>query len=75
MSPVIRGMKWFRKLAIKVITAALQNILILHKDVCSRKIPITKLKDEVSMKLMHIQESTESVTASSAVCCVLVNME
>jgi hypothetical protein len=58
-----------------VLTATLQNTLILRKDVCSRNIPIKEFKDEVTMKWLHVHKSTASVTASSAMCCVLVNME
>lgn len=72
-----RGIKWFRKLAIELITGtALVNSLILYKLVNKKKISITTFKEQVCLKLLQIDESHTAVLTlpSTSVTCFLTNM-
>jgi hypothetical protein len=70
------GIKWFRKLAIELITgSAVVNVLLLYRDV-NKKISITKLKEQVCLKLLQTDETPIAVPSllSPSVACSLMNM-
>nr|CAI5823527.1 unnamed protein product [Callosobruchus analis] len=72
-SALRRGIKWYRKLAMELITgSALVNAYILYKYVTGRQIQITTFKEEVTMGLLHIDTSDNFTTTD--VKCELKNM-
>ncbi|XP_053457867.1 zinc finger protein with KRAB and SCAN domains 8 isoform X2 [Nycticebus coucang] len=71
------GIKWFRKLAIELITElALVNSLVLYRLVNKKKISITKFKEQVCLKLLQTDETRIAVPflPSPTVTCSLTNM-
>lgn len=51
-----RGVKWYRKLAIELITgSALVNAHILYKNIKKKKCKITHFKEELTMKLLQLE--------------------
>ncbi|XP_012634083.1 zinc finger MYM-type protein 2 isoform X3 [Microcebus murinus] len=72
-----RGIKWFRKLAIELITgSALVNSLVLYRVVNKKKISITKFKEQVCLKLLQTDETSTVVLSlpMPSVTCSLMNM-
>nr|CAI5825674.1 unnamed protein product [Callosobruchus analis] len=57
-----RGIKWYRILAIEVLTgAALVNAYVLQQEVTNDKMTITKLKELITKKLLNLESLTEKV--------------
>lgn len=51
------GIKWFRKLAVELLTgSALVNAHVLHTKNTGEKMNITKFKEQVTLKLLHIEK-------------------
>lgn len=53
-----RGIKWFRKLAVELITgSALVNAHVLYRKNTGEQMNITKFKEQVALKLLHIEQN------------------
>ena len=70
-SALRKGVKWYRKLAVKLITgSAMTNAHILYKAVTKNKIQITKFKEEITRdlfegKVQQQEEDTQVETEKS----------
>nr|CAH7763420.1 unnamed protein product [Callosobruchus chinensis] len=53
-----RGIKWYRKLAIELLTGtALVNAYVLHQAVTNNKMTITKFKEVITKKALEFGKS------------------
>ncbi|XP_045386989.1 piggyBac transposable element-derived protein 2-like isoform X2 [Lemur catta] len=71
------GIKWFQKLAVELITgSALVNSIVLYRAVSKKKIPITKFKEQVCLKLLQTDATPPAVPSlpMPSVTCSLRNM-
>lgn len=72
-STALRRIKWFRKLAVELITgSALVNSYVLYTNITGKKISITQFKEEVTLKLLHIEETSVNIEPTPE--CALQNM-
>lgn len=79
-SALRRGVKWYRKLAVELITgAALTNSHILYKAITQDKLQITKFKEELAKNLLQKgipqEKEEEEIVDQQAKKCGLIKTE
>ena len=72
---VRRGIKWFRKLAVELITGtAAINAYTIYKKISGKNISITKFREELAVKLLKLQDNEVAGPCTSTIQCKLTHM-
>ncbi|XP_050502212.1 piggyBac transposable element-derived protein 4-like [Diabrotica virgifera virgifera] len=65
-SPVRQSMKWYRKLAVELLTnTALVNYLVLYKSVTGKHLSITEFREQIVQSLLMPQTTSENSLTTS----------
>ncbi|XP_072383820.1 uncharacterized protein [Diabrotica undecimpunctata] len=71
-----RVVKWYRKLAVELLTGSITNAYIMYKSISKNKIQITAFREEITKKLLEEQVPEEQVVQQEILqTCRLKKME